>query len=57
LLLQSGARGEDLASVIREFVGSADQIAEMEKKVTQFFRPRAAEDVVLGLSHVDLLDT
>ncbi len=49
LLLQTGAKGSDLAQKIRELIHEPQKLSEMEKNVTQFFRPKAAEDIVSGL--------
>ena len=50
ILRQQDSKGEDLAKVIRELLENPARIAEMEQKVTQFFKPRAAEDLVEGLT-------
>jgi UDP-N-acetylglucosamine--N-acetylmuramyl-(pentapeptide) pyrophosphoryl-undecaprenol N-acetylglucosamine transferase len=49
LLRQQDAKGSDLAQTIREFVLDSTRVEAMEKKVTQFFRPKAADEIVENL--------
>lgn len=46
LFVQSGARGEDLAKQIRNFVENSSSLAVMEKKVSEFYQPLAATQIV-----------
>jgi len=46
---QTGCLGQDLAALMIELMESASQIAEMERKVIQFYRPHAASDIVDNL--------
>lgn len=50
LLRQQSAKGEDLARIIREAVTNPAKIDQMEKAVRAFYRPAAAEDIVVQLS-------
>ena len=49
LLPQFKSNGEDLARIIRELVLSPASLTDMEKAVSTFYRPRAAQDVVESL--------
>ena len=52
LMIQSRAKGTDLAALIRKLVLDSSELTSMEKAVTQFYRPSAAQDVVRGLSQL-----
>ena len=49
LLPQFKSKGEDLARIIRELVLSPSSLSEMERAVSTFYRPRAAQEVVESL--------
>ncbi len=49
LLLQQASQGENLARLIQNLMAHPSRITEMEKRVTDFSRPHAAEDIVQGL--------
>ncbi len=50
ILNQSQARGEDLARLIRQFLGDPSQLQAMEKAVGKFYRPTAAQEIVHALT-------
>ena len=50
LLIQNHSKGSDLAVLIRDLYLHPEQIEAMEKSVTQFWRPHAANDIVEYLS-------
>ena len=50
LLIQGKAKGEDLAKLIRSYYTAPDRITQMERSVTQFYRPQSAKDIVSALA-------
>jgi UDP-N-acetylglucosamine--N-acetylmuramyl-(pentapeptide) pyrophosphoryl-undecaprenol N-acetylglucosamine transferase len=46
ILSQTKSDGQDLASLIMKLMKESTQIVEMERRVTQFYRPKAAADIV-----------
>ena len=50
LLVQFQSKGEDLARIIRELVLSPESLSQMEKAVSAFYRPHAAQEVVESLT-------
>lgn len=50
LLKQNQSTGEDLARLIRQLLQDPKRIEQMERQVTQFYRPHAAQDVVNAFS-------
>lgn len=51
LLNQLKTNGMELAACVQKLLENPQKISDMEQKVTQFFRPAAAQDVVEGLVH------
>jgi UDP-N-acetylglucosamine--N-acetylmuramyl-(pentapeptide) pyrophosphoryl-undecaprenol N-acetylglucosamine transferase len=50
LMNQNHSTGKDLARTIRELIQNPKRLDQMERQVTQFYRPHAAQDVVNGLT-------
>jgi UDP-N-acetylglucosamine--N-acetylmuramyl-(pentapeptide) pyrophosphoryl-undecaprenol N-acetylglucosamine transferase len=50
LALQGATSGAELAAIIRKMIEKPGEVERMEKAVTAFYRPRAAEDIVDRLS-------
>ncbi len=49
LMVQGKSKGEDLARLIRQAIENPARMREMEQKVTAFYRPKAAQDIVSKL--------
>ncbi|MBI2711699.1 MAG: hypothetical protein HYX41_02385, partial [Bdellovibrio sp.] len=50
LLIQSQAKGSDLAALIRGYLENPVTLESIERKVSSFYKPNAASDVVEALS-------
>jgi UDP-N-acetylglucosamine--N-acetylmuramyl-(pentapeptide) pyrophosphoryl-undecaprenol N-acetylglucosamine transferase len=55
LILQQNTTGKDLARLVSDFVQAPGRISQMEKAVVQYFRPKAAEDIVGALTTLSVL--
>lgn len=50
MVSQKKAKGEDLATILREFVENPGKVREMEKAVLQLYKPKAAQEIVAHLT-------